>query len=417
MGFFQDLVKPENLALNALTMGNAGTIRAGLYNNPAAPPGTTDRRHTFVPRTSMSQQVSDLINPIYNTEGARQYGNTFDQAYEQLNQPLRDVGRDDVYVAGTRALASAFADRVLTKTGSLPTEDQVRQFVSQTLTPGFAQKFITGIAPDQINATADQYIQGNPDALTNPGTKSAEEQRLSGLSAQLDKLYNTGRESLVKGYDESVYGPGKTRTVNDLAGQGMLTQPNSRYALNQLEANRGRDISSGLTTLEGQRAQGNIDVSGKIEDILQRNRDRSQNAYQFNQSFNANRDDNAFNQGLQRKQLTVAEQLGRLQAKGREPGTLDYINSAIGGAGAAASVAKLFCWVAVELYGESDKTKQIRQFLLNRINEDSLIGKFARKYAERGEQWAEMIKKDGSLRNSFRRIYDGFYKMALKEDR
>jgi hypothetical protein len=239
-------------------------------------------------------------------------------------------------------LAGAFADRVYQKTGTLPSADQIKQFVAQNLNNSFAQKFILGMAPDQVNAIADQYLQGNPDALSTPGTKSAEEQRLSGLADQVNKLYDTGRQNLVSGYDQTVYNPGKTQLANDLAGQGMLTNPNSRLSFDNLESNRGRDLASGLNTLEGQRAQGNIDISKNIEDLLQQDKNRSQQAYQFNQGFNANRDDTAFNQGLQNKQLGIASQIGRLQANNNKKDWTDYLNTGINAIGTGAKIASMF---------------------------------------------------------------------------
>lgn len=338
MGFFDS----DNALLGAIAGPTAGIARGLLYDNPAGKPGYTDPRNTYIKNNSSNQGIADLISKIYNTEGARNYGNTFDQAYEGLGQPLHDNNRDEIYTEGTRALASSFADSVYKRTGSLPTEDQIRKFVGTNLTPGFAQKFITGMAPDQINGLTEQYISGNPDALTNPGTQSAEEQRLGGLKAQLDKIYDTGKQNYVSNYDETVYGPGKQRLANDLAGQGMLTQPNSRISLDALEGNRGRDLASGLNTLEGNRAAGQVDLGKSIEDLLQKDKDRSQNAYQFNQNFNANRDDTFFNQGLQRKQQGLAEQLGRLQAGSQKKDWMDYLNTGLNVVGTAAKAKTAF---------------------------------------------------------------------------
>lgn len=309
-----------------------------------APPGDyRDRRDTFTRRTSNNKGVADLINPIFGSVGEQAYKNylpTINQGYQQLNQPLNEDpgGRSEVARAAAEGLASSFADRVYQKTGSLPTEDQLRQFVSQSLTPGFAAKFIQGMPVDALNSMADQYLQGNPDALTNPGTQSAEQQRIMGLKDQLDKIYGAGKENLVSGYDSTVYGPAKTRAVNDLAGQGMLTNPNSRYTLDAIDANRGRDLQSGLNTLESNRASGQVDLGKTIEDLLQRNADRSQNSYQFNKTFNANEENTAFNQGIQRKSLDMAGQIGKAQANGQKKDWMDYLNTGINAASTAAKI-------------------------------------------------------------------------------
>lgn len=335
MGLWSDVISNGLAYGSAPITGGLSVVAKDAYDRAHAgvAPGATDPRRTDIAYSGKNADAKTLADSIFNDTTSRDYGTTFDTAYQNLGQPLHAPDRNELYTAGTRALANAFADRVYMKTGSLPTEDQVRQFVGQNLTPGFAQKFILGLAPDQINSMADEYIIGNPDALVNPGTigaqKSAEEQRLSGLKDQLDKIYNTGRENLVSGYDKTVYAPAKTRAVNDLAGQGMLTNPNSRYTLDAIEASRGSDLASGLNQLEGQRATGNIDLSKTIEDLLQRNKDRSQNAYQFGKTFNAGRDDTFFNQGMQQRGLDLASTLGKLQAGNNKKDWSDYLNTAL----------------------------------------------------------------------------------------
>lgn len=338
MSFFDDVGNALSYTSPATYLLKDAMSRTNSPTDPGHP-----SPDTFIPYNTNTQGVADLINPIYNTEGARNYANTFDTAYQNLGQPLHDnSNRNDVYVGGTRALASAFADRVHQQTGYLPTADQVKQFVAQNLTPAFAQKFIVGLAPDQINSIADDYIKGNPDALVNPGIQgaqqSAEQQRLSGLKDQLDNIYNTGEQNLVSNYDTTVYNPAKTTATNDLAGQGLLTNPNSRFTLDNIDANRGRDISSGLNTLESNRAAGNIDISKTIEGLLQEDANRNQNAYQFNKTFNAAQANTAFNQNLQNNGINLASLIGKYQAQNSQKGPLDYLNAGLNVIGTGAKV-------------------------------------------------------------------------------
>ncbi len=325
MGFFGDLES----GLSYLSPGTAllkdSIDRTG---GPAGPPSTADDLSRWLytgNRGTFKPEAKGLAESIFGANDPQGYKGVVEQGYQNLGQALGDqngpdsIARTRVATELTQRLASTFADQILAKSGSLPSEDQIRQFVSQTLTPGLATQFIQGtLNPDKIVGIIRDYFVGNPDALVNPGVQStqqsAEERRLSGLKDQLDKIYNAGRENLVSGYDTQVYGPAKQRAVNDLSSQGILTNPNSRYTLNAIEANRGRDISTGLNTLEGQRAAGNVDLSTTIENLLQKNADRSQNAYQFGKNFNFNQENTAFNQGLQRQQLDLADQLGRLQA-------------------------------------------------------------------------------------------------------
>lgn len=336
MGFFENVGKGIASYLNP-----AGYVTGDSYLHklasgpPPAPAGYTDSTPQYKPYTAAGKDNENFAQKLYGGQNGLAFSDVFNRAFQNLGQPLHDNSdRGPVVMEGVLGLARAFVDRVHEKTGTLPSEEAVKQFVSQSVNEGYAAKFITGMPPEQIKyGLVDPFLEGNPDALTTPGTKSAEEQRLGGLAEQLDKVYDTGKKSLVSGYDETVYNPAKTRAVNDLAGQGMLTQPNSRYTLDAIEGSRGRDIASGLNTLEGERARGTIDLSKTIEDSLQRNRDRSLSANQFNKTFTSGREDAAFNQGIQRQQLSLAQQLGRMQAGGQKN------NGLFGGLGGAASGA------------------------------------------------------------------------------
>lgn len=342
--FAKDLLGNKAPGASALGYTNSLTApftlgRDLLYKNPAAPQDQYDSRDTYVPIRG-SSKAQELANTLFGNNDPQGYKNVVNRAFQSLSQPLNDnqPGRQNIAVEAARGLASSFADRVLQRTGTLPSEDAMRQFVSQNLTEGFAAKFIQGMPPDQISNLADQYLQGNPDALNTPGAKSAEEQRLSGLTDQLNKIYDTGRANYVSAYDTDVFNPAKTRAVEERAALGNLNQGTTNYVLGQLEGNRSRDVSSGINQLEGQRAAGSIDLAKNIEDLLQRNRDRSQSAYQFNQGFNADREDTFFNRALQQKQFDLTGQLGKLQANANKKGPLDYLNTATNLAGTAGSL-------------------------------------------------------------------------------
>lgn len=210
-------------------------------------------------------------------------------------------------------LASTFVDRIYAKTGQLPSQDQVHQYLASNATQGNATKFIQGnLNPDQLNAMADQHIQSNPDLLGS--TNGTPESRILGLNDQLDKIYNAGEKNYVNSYDTNVFNPAMTRTADSLAGQGIITNPNSRYSLDQVEANRGRDISSGLNTLESNRAAGSVDLGKTIEQLLQSQQGINNQSSQFNQTMALNQDQLDRQNALQNKQLSLADRLGQLQA-------------------------------------------------------------------------------------------------------
>lgn len=255
-------------------------------------------------------------------------------AYKNLGQPENDNGRMELTQNFVRGLSSSFVDRYHKATGQIPTTDQVKQFVAQNANNSTAMRFAQGqLTPDQINIMSDQHIQDNP----GTGTSGSLQDRIMALNDQLDKIYQTGKENYVKSYDQNVYAPAKEGAVNDLAGQGMLTQPNSRFSLDKIESNRGRDISSGLNTLESNRATGAIDLGKTIENLLQGQQQIQNQNSQFNKglSFQQNNADmqNMYNE----KQLSLADRLGRLQAEASKPGWDDKVLAGLSGARSAAS--------------------------------------------------------------------------------
>lgn len=302
-------------------------------------------QNTYIPVRSKNNSAQGLADSIFGTNDPSGYSSVFDQGYQNLNQPLHDPSSDrrKVAVEGTRALAAQFADAFHKRTGQLPSEEQIRGFVSQNLTPGFAAKFIQGMPPDQIASQADQYINDNPDIAG--GAAGSAQSRILGLNDQLDKAYGAARDNFVNDYNSNVYTPAKTTVANDLAGQGMLTQPNSRYSLDAVEATRGKDIGAGLGALAQKRAEGSVDLGKTLEGLLQSQQGITNQNSQFNKTFNANREDTSFNQGMQRQGLSMADQIGKLQAKNNEKGPLDYLNTAINAAGTVAKIPAVNKWL------------------------------------------------------------------------
>lgn len=308
-----------------------------------------------------NQALSDLINKLYGNDTlTKDYQGTIDKGYQNLNQPLNapNTGREDKTNEFVSDLASNFADRVYQKTGQLPSEDQIRQFVVANATTSNASKFITGnLGTDAMSALSDQHIQGNPDIVSSanpqPNPAAAAQQRILGLNDQLNKVYDTGEQNYVNRYNSDVYAPAKTSAVNDMAAQGLSTQPTSRIGLNQIEGNRQRDISSGLNTLESNRAAGSVDLGKQIEQLLQGQQQitnqntqfgqsLANNANQFNRNYNLNQDQLDYNRGLQQQQMDLSSQLGRLQAQNAQPGWDDKVLAGLGGLGSVANAYNAF---------------------------------------------------------------------------
>lgn len=328
----------------------------------------TDPRNTFTNRSPNGAGVAGLVNPIYGLgtngekSGALDYSNVFNQGYQNLgqtyNDPNPDHNRNEVYVAGTRSLASSFADSVLKKTGQLPTEDQVRQFVAQNLTPGFAQKFITGMPPDQIDAISNSYIDTNPDVLASFNAQQAQTaaqaqqaQNQSAMKSYTDSLqgyanqqYDTGAQAL-QNSTQDAYVPAKRGLVEDLAAQNSLGNANSRYSLDTLEGTKNRTLSEGLTNLAGQRAQTmsglgaqgaqlglqSQQIGNQSQSIANQAKQYGQSLGLANREFMNNQDVQNQNFGLMSRQLDTATKLGKQQADANKPGAMDWLNTGIKG--------------------------------------------------------------------------------------
>lgn len=299
------------------------------------------------------------------------YTGQFKEAKKNLGQNPEDFNHDknwlgqeyakssgvpfeDIIYGGTRTLADAFIERVYEKTGKLPEESQVRDFVSGNLNAAFAEKYIKGLTNfDTIKSgMVDPYIASKIDDFSPASDNSIEQginQRMSDLAAKLEGIYGQQREAL-KGNVEQSYGDQKASIAKDLAGQGMLyNQPASRASFDALEREKGKSLTQGLASLSASQAQGETDISKTIESLLQNQRTSDQQARQFgqdlafrNRGLDSAIENSYYERGLGNRGLDLAARLGQQQADARKPGSSDYLNTAIQGAGTAALIAKLF---------------------------------------------------------------------------
>jgi hypothetical protein len=82
------------------------------------------------------------------------------------------------------------------------------------------------------------------------------------------------------------------------------------------------------------------------------------------------------------------------------------------------SVLKMIpmCWIAEELYGmEHEKTRTIRAFMVEHMEDDGWLGDFAHLYQQNGREWVDHIRADPVARVMAEKIWDAFYEMALSE--
>lgn len=323
---------PTNSSATTAVADNSGP------SGPQTPPGgrVGPGGELLGPSRNAATDEQKLVDKIYGLTPT-DYSGVYDTAFQNIGQPANG-NHGNKTIEGVQALADAFVTRFHQKTNTLPSEEQVRQFVANNLTPGFASRMIAGINTDQIiNSYVDPYIQDNANNLGIGGTGGDAQSRILSLNDQLDKAYEAGKNKFIQDTNDQ-YGAQKQGLVNDLAGQGMLTQPNSRVSLDALEAAKNKSIASGINTLAGQRAAGSVDLGKTIESLLQSQQQIGNQASQFNKTFNAGREDNYFNQGLQNRQLSLSDTLGRLQSNASKPGTLDYLGLAFKGLGALGSL-------------------------------------------------------------------------------
>ena len=269
------------------------------------------------------------------------YADVFRQAYKRLGQPNAP---EEIIVQGTQSLIDNFIDRVKEKTGKLPTEQQINDFVGQNLTVSYAEKFITGLPSGTLKANViDPYIAADsrqfPPIGTDTGVtvEKGVEDRLSALKDRLRGFYEGQRGALKERVEES-YGEQKGAIARDLAGQGMIyNQPASRGVFDRLEQAKGRSMTQGLATLGASEAEGSTDIAKTVEGLLANERRADEGARQFGLNYFLNKrgldadiDAAGYDRSLNREALGVAERVGKAQGQ-KNRDWLDYANTAIGG--------------------------------------------------------------------------------------
>lgn len=305
--------------------------------------------------------IQDLINSVYgNNELTSGYRGVVNKGYESLNQPLNDpnTGREDLTTNFISQLADVFAERYLKQTGKLPDADTVKQFVSQNATSGNASKFITGnLNRDQMATMGDQHL-GGLEGLNAPQVAPTQNQIGAGTNRALEesnKIYDMVQNQAVES-NRRAFAPLRTRAAEEEAALGRLRSPVSAApgsAINNIDVQEGNSLSSIIQGILGQKASNTLDFSkfnetlgagerraGEAESQFSRNLATNRN--QFNQTLNFNKENQDTQNALNNKQLSIAEMIGRAQAKGKERDWLDYLNAGVGAVGTGARVAAMF---------------------------------------------------------------------------
>lgn len=302
--------------------------------------------------------AGDLFKKTYGTN-PQDYSGTFNQAYQNLNQP---GGNDAVSANGVFSLAKAFIDRVHQKSGKLPSEEDIRGFVAQNLNTPFASKFIQGLNNDQIMSNyVDPYIQTNPNVLgqqTGPGGDLNAVGTIQNLSSQLPSLYKNANDQLGEVADTAFAAPRKA-AIEDEAALGRLRSPASIENIGKVDAAKATSLAGARSNLLSQQIGSTTDIGKALAGVQQAQQGINNQANQFQQTNNLNRmslNDQMYDRDVQRgynqQALNLSSMLGKQQAEANEPGWMDYLNTGLtglsaiggiplGGAGAGAATTLL----------------------------------------------------------------------------
>ena len=267
------------------------------------------------------------------------YQGVFQRAYGQIGQP-GEVGNQWVQ-KGTSELAQSFIDRYHQKTGKLPDAGMVKDFVASNLTPDYAKQYIKGEIPrESIQANlVDPYIDSK-DLIKPTGTQG----NLTNLQPTIDQLnqfYNPLQEAAVSDIKRQ-FDPLRARAVEEEAALGRLRSGASAAQgspIQDVTANEGNALQSAISNILGAKASGVLDLNKFNQNLALQQQSAKDARNQFQQTLGFNKQQYSDQTDYQNKALALQEMIGRMQAEGRKPGTLDYLGTAFGGAGALGGLA------------------------------------------------------------------------------
>ena len=264
------------------------------------------------------------------------YRGVFQTAFGKLDHP--EAVPDNFIISGTAELAQGFIDRYYERNNKLPTTDEIKTFVAKSLTPEYAKTYIQqgGIARDVTKSNiVDPYLNDLSDSTTNQISNIP-----SQVQGQLDNIYNPLQESALAKVRRE-FAPLRTRAIEEEASLGRLRSGVSAApgsAIQQVDANEGNALQEVIGNILQQKATGTLDLTKFGETLAAGERRAKESGQQFRETLGFNRQQYGDQQDYNNRALKLSEMLGRLQAEGRKPGTLDYLSTAFGGLGALGSL-------------------------------------------------------------------------------
>ena len=322
------------------------------------------------PRTELTQRVSSgnrfrdvFKNAYFNVLGHR----------GEPNNPTEINA-----LSTTQDLASRFIDQYQKELGKLPTEDQVRNFLGETISQGFAAQTLTGeISPETVHSSIV-----NP-AVSRFKETQGEEQAVCQLSSIIDeaKKSEAERQSTLDAFAkeeegqairsaQEQFGQQKGRLIQEEAALGRLRQPASIIPAARLEQEQAKALTNLISQIRSRQLGLRSDVLGESqanisqarqfsEDLGLRKKSLSEQIRQFNQGLQFGGQQLTAQNALAGREEDLARYLGRLQAEAQEPSLLSKIFMGAQIAKTALPVVKAIGGAAVggiKFLGESNES-------------------------------------------------------------
>lgn len=303
--------------------------------------------------------VDSLVLPL---------GGAYAQAMRALGQPVikdpngrapfainTDADRNtDTYAqvkAGIMQLASPYVEEYKKSFNKNPSQEELVSFLTQNVTPDLAIKQYQGMGSSQelresivkpslkSNIEKNDYEKSQKDTLEESlkGSQDQYNRELS-LIDQLTQEAQRGTRSAV----EEAYGQELRRQATENSQMGRLSQPVYQENVNRQSQSFGQGLAKAIAGIQGQSLQSKAQANQSLADRLQQARQFAAGlGIQNRQLGLTERGQNIGQQNYQNQTIADmiqnqqnradAYELGRRQADANKPGTLDYVNTAIGG--------------------------------------------------------------------------------------
>ena len=293
-----------------------------------------------LPGTDVRRRKS--ISDILARTSPESYRGIFSRASENLGQdPRRQPGFEEFLTSGVGELADAFVDEYYRKTGELPDPALAQKFIGENLTPEYARKYMTGELPrDVVTARIVRPFLEFEELPVPEAEKAKQAEESKSLSQRVKDIYGTIESEESEGIRRE-FAPSVARAVESEAASGRLRSPVAAGRSSAIQVAREGErnaLSNLISKLAQSRASGEFSAAQSESELAQRARELQKGLGLERHKLLETQRQFDVGEETKRQGLRLSEIIGRLQAQGRRPGTLDYLNTAFGGLGALGSL-------------------------------------------------------------------------------